>query len=102
MNELQFPETVPYLKPNHIHKGWYTGPNNTHCLIGWVNAVFTDSATRNHVVDILSKEISAKRLTQYPCDIVVMCFNDDENNSKRRICRVWNRAMKKLGYTEKV
>jgi hypothetical protein len=36
-----WPETVPILNARDIIKGDFDGPNNTHCLRGWVNVGFS-------------------------------------------------------------
>ncbi len=106
INMPVLPKNVPTLSAKNMFIGSRSGPNNTHCLLGWVDTVFGDSHNQSGkiVCDILRSEIR-KETSQ---KIGIMSYNDckvDANNKPltesfmlKRAARLWNRVMAKLGY----
>lgn len=92
MNDL--PDEVPVLTSHHFCRGRFNGPNETHCLEGWIIQVFGSrylipgETARNAI----ENQVGSSGLWS------IHKFNDDRRNSKRRLAQVWNRAMASLGY----
>ena len=93
----KWPRKVPVLKASDICKGRLSGPNGTHCLIGWVYETFNDYSARMKVRDEIKVEIE---VAGYGQTSNIENFNDDKETPKKHIALVWNSAMKSLGYTE--
>jgi hypothetical protein len=89
----QWPAEVPVLTAKDIHRGDLDGPRGTHCLLGWGLETFHDESARHEARRAMKQHIE----TVYSS---VGVFNDDADNPKTEIARVWNRAMADLGYTE--
>lgn len=96
----KWPKSVPVLEASDIHRGWFDGPNGTHCLQGWIKAVFpygkdgSGYSTRMRVVHALMKAGNVR----YEGNLTG--FND--TSPKAVVAQVWNEAMRTLGYTEVV
>ena len=83
-----WPKEVPILEASDICKYILDGPNDTHCLIGWCNAVFG--------VDC---RVNARRVIEDATGSWnIIEWNDCANRGKFTIANAWNRAMAKLGY----
>lgn len=96
-----FPEIVPILSAEEIHQGNYDGPNGTHCLLGWCREVFPDSwdglfKTSHPAFRALKAEVAKAEGVAYD-QAYLSCFND--SSTKPNVAKVWNKAMKTLGYT---
>lgn len=91
---MSWPKEVPVLKgSDFIRDAFNSIDNKKHCMMGWINAVFGiyPNSEREKVIDEICREAK--------CGSIVS-FNDDRKTPKRTLASVWNRVMKKLGYTE--
>ncbi len=86
-----WPESVPVLTADDFCRGRYHGPNGTHCLAGHALAIKGTGPVLWDILEAIRDEAGCRR---------VPAFNDNPRNSKAKLARVWNRAMRKLGYTE--
>lgn len=96
MDSERLPKTVPVLTARKMHKGNYDGPRGTHCLLGWkFEAGLRDprwwESVRCAASDLLRTDVP------YPS---IVGINDSPKNSKALLARIWNRAMRKLGYVK--
>lgn len=90
-------EAVPVLEASDICRKKFTDhTTGTHCLLGWVNLISSDFDTREFIRRKLQDEI--KIFTGKTMDVPE--FNDNTKNDKRTIARLFNRVMRKLGFTE--
>ena len=84
---MSWPTKVPILDARDICRG-RAFQGEKRCLLGWTAESFG------------GVEVSrVRRLLQEECGYEPT-FNDNQENSLRKIANVWNRVMRKLGYTE--
>ena len=97
----KWPDEVPVLVAGDIHKGWFNGPGDTHCLAGWWREICdepSDSYSPSDVDEAIveaARELGARE-ADYKWGQSVSYIND--GNPKPLVARIWNRAMAKLGY----
>jgi hypothetical protein len=86
-NVMELPKTVQVLKAKDICRGYYDGPNGTHCIVGWVDVACVNLAALTPFM----RAIRVKARTAY-----LGSFN--ECRPKSVVASTWNRAMVSLGY----
>ncbi len=91
MSEIEWPESVPVLTAEDIHRGHYDGPAGSHCLLGWAREV---SPTNRAYASVRAELALTAGVEWYG----VAEFNDAAN--KAVAASVWNDTMRRLGYTE--
>ena len=89
---MAWPKKVPILSTRDIYHGDFNGPSGNHCIGGWLDCTFEDDRSFRSAMRSVRK---TARLSP-KSDIIE--WND--RSAKRRIAAVWNRAMRKLGYTQ--
>jgi hypothetical protein len=92
MSETTLPKRLPVLAAKDICRGYYDGPNGTHCLLGWARQ--WGEAGDAFIIPALSSQI-------HPGQRLIAMFNDDIDVPKSRVAAVWNRAAKSLGYVRR-
>lgn len=96
MPPTSWPATVPVLEAEDICKGHLNGPNGTHCLGGWIYEAFPCNE---------DKQVRVMKLLQAECDIesgggFSSIANYNDAMPKEDSAALWNRVMRRLGYTE--
>ena len=96
-SRIRWPNTVPCNLSSHdMCRGALIGQGGTHCLMGWSSVVFkNDRKAELQARDIIRREIVNSSVYNS-----IICFNDSLEISLSRVANVWNRSMRKLGYTE--
>ena len=102
---MRWPEVVPILSAEDIHKGGYTDGKGKFCLHGWIYLVSGwnkstilhwpveyDEVLAHTIADAIEAAMSRKEFGRY----CIEDFNDCE--PARRSAALWNRTMRKLGY----
>jgi hypothetical protein len=101
---MAWPEKVPILDESEICRR-KMDKGDRHCLVGWAISVFGGmhdgcvefypTVESEKVIEILDAE-AAVISDEYES---VMEFNDDDRLSEEEVVAVWNKTMRKLGYT---
>lgn len=100
MSKPKWPETVPFLLPEHMHIGGLRkkGDNNCHCLIAWVDVVFCYAPPSFQFSD--AAVLARATIRDVAGTESIPDFNDTHTPAEN--AAVWNKAMADLGYTEDV
>lgn len=100
MTAPNWPESVPVLTAEDIHRGSYHGPDETHCLYGWCMEVCGHSEKRDLWNGSVAQRLGAELQKTIGPGWMVSRFND--RNPPAKVAEVWNATMRRLGYTEVV
>jgi hypothetical protein len=98
---MAWPKTVPILTAKDICRCSYSGPGNSHCLIGWQRKAFGheyESKTARVVRLALCEEIGKPVVNSDAAFRPITLFNDNDKIPATKIAKLWNRVMAKLGY----
>jgi len=92
---MSWPKEVPILIAKDMYKGAMKNATGTkYCLMGWLWYVFAgDSSSGNLVYNKATKKLE-DTVDSYDISI----YND--SHSHRNNAKVWNKLMRKLGYTK--
>lgn len=88
-------KVIPVLESDDICRGMFSGENKTHCLAGWIRTISKNWETRNFINHLVLDEIQKDGRHNS-----IVGFNDDSKTDKRKIARLFNRVMRKLGFTK--
>ena len=96
MTKRKWPEEVPILTAQDIHKGsLHSRDGCRHCLLGWLIEAFPiytldEAVVRRRAQETVETEIGTAFIAKH---------NDSRSVSKEQLAREWNAAMARLGYT---
>ena len=88
-----WPTALPELEASDMVVHALTGPNGTHCLLGWARALTTGYQVRFKIEEAIQKVIQARGFAGCIAD-----FNDQRGPFEA--ASVWNEAITNLGYVE--
>lgn len=79
-------------------RGMLNDIHDRHCLLGWCDVVFPFIQARSEAKAVIKQEIS--KLYPKLRSSSIILFNDNDSHSLKEISSIWNRSMRRLGYTE--
>jgi len=94
MGSIKWPKTVWVRRRAKDFCQYKCNEGAKYDLTGWVDQCFKSGEARDEVVRMLKKEVGIKYL--------LTTWIDYSKTTNAMQARVWNRVMKKLGYTEVV
>lgn len=99
MTDYKWPEVVPILDSDEFCKGTLHDGKGRMCLMGHALSVFGDGPWASSLPCEVFFAIRAE-MREHGYDDHITAFNDAPGRRYATLAKVWNGAMKRLGYTE--